>query len=165
MDFSAYEKGNPFMSYNHIQICKVDPDCCVVKVNLVAESMNLHGHVHGGLLYAMADCVAGIFARMDGRDYVTQSAHINFLHNVQSGTIFAKAEIIKRGKHMAYFHISITDQDDHLLCDGISIVLIFPILITHEKTPCKKGIYFIHRNRKKKAHPNRHAQQSTASCA
>ena len=49
MDFSAYEKGNPFMSYNHIQICKVDPDCCVVKVNLVAESMNLHGHVHGGL--------------------------------------------------------------------------------------------------------------------
>lgn len=54
MDFSAYEKGNPFMSYNHIQICKVDPDCCVVKVNLVAESMNLHGHVHGGLLYAMA---------------------------------------------------------------------------------------------------------------
>lgn len=43
MDFSAYEKGNPFMSYNHIQICKVDPDCCVVKVNLVAESMNLHG--------------------------------------------------------------------------------------------------------------------------
>jgi len=64
MDFSAYEKGNPFMSYNHIQICKVDPDCCVVKVNLVAESMNLHGHVHGGLLYAMADCVAGIFARM-----------------------------------------------------------------------------------------------------
>ena len=42
MDFSAYEKGNPFMSYNHIQICKVDPDCCVVKVNLVAESMNLH---------------------------------------------------------------------------------------------------------------------------
>ena len=47
----------------------------------------------------------------------------------------------------------------------ISIVLIFPILITHEKTPCKKGIYFIHRNRKKKAHPNRHAQQSTASCA
>ena len=115
MDFSAYEKGNPFMSYNHIQICKVDPDCCVVKVNLVAESMNLHGHVHGGLLYAMADCVAGIFARMDGRDYVTQSAHINFLHNVQSGTIFAKAEIIKRGKHMAYFHISITDQDDHAL--------------------------------------------------
>ena len=107
------------MSYNHIQICKVDPDCCVVKVNLVAESMNLHGHVHGGLLYAMADCVAGIFARMDGRDYVTQSAHVNFLHNVQSGTIFAKAEIIKRGKHMAYFHISITDQDDHLLCDGM----------------------------------------------
>ena len=102
MDFSAYEKGNPFMSYNHIQICKVDPDCCVVKVNLVAESMNLHGHVHGGLLYAMADCVAGIFARMDGRDYVTQSAHINFLHNVQSGTIFAKAEIIKRGTWLTF---------------------------------------------------------------
>ena len=50
MDFSAYEKGNPFMSYNHIQICKVDPDCCVVKVNLVAESMNLHGHVQASAI-------------------------------------------------------------------------------------------------------------------
>ena len=33
MDFSAYEKGNPFMSYNHIQICKVDPDCCVERIS------------------------------------------------------------------------------------------------------------------------------------
>ena len=91
----------------------------MVKVNLVAESNESSWTRTWRIVICNGRLRGGNFCQNDGRDYVTQSAHINFLHNVQSGTIFAKAEIIKRGKHMAYFHISITDQDDHLLCDGM----------------------------------------------
>lgn len=62
------------MHYNHIQICEAGSEKCVVKVDLVAESKNLHGHIHGGLLYGMADCAAGVAARVNGDDFVTQSA-------------------------------------------------------------------------------------------
>lgn len=113
-----YEQANPFMAYNHIQICQLSPEKSVVKVDLVPESKNMDGHVHGGLLYSMADCAAGITARSNGKNYVTQSAHINFLKNVNSGTIYATAEVVKRGSHIAVFHVSITDEKNSLLADG-----------------------------------------------
>lgn len=56
---------------------------------------------------------------VNGDDFVTQSAHINFLHNVRSGTIYACAEPVKRGGHMAVFHVSITDPGNTLLADGV----------------------------------------------
>ena len=100
-DFRAYAKSNPFMEYNHISIVSVSPDRCVVKVD------------------AMADCVAGIISRTDGADYVTQSAHMNFLHNVQSGTLYAAAETVRRGHKLAIFHVTVTDEKGDLLIDGV----------------------------------------------
>ena len=118
-DFRAYAKSNPFMEYNHISIVSVSPDRCVVKVDLAPESKNRNGYAHGGLLYAMADCVAGIVSRTDGADYVTQSAHMNFLHSVQSGTLYAAAETVRRGHKLAIFHVTVTDEIGDLLIDGV----------------------------------------------
>ena len=94
-DFRAYAKSNPFMEYNHISIVSVSPDRCVVKVDL------------------------GIVSRTDGADYVTQSAHMNFLHNVQSGTLYAAAETVRRGHKLAIFHVTVTDEKGDLLIDGV----------------------------------------------
>ena len=121
-DVDAYAANNPFMAYNHIQITAIGEDVngdyyAEVSVELRPESMNLHGAVHGGLLYGLADCVAGIAARCDGSDYVTQSAHINFLRNTGRGTVFAHAEVIRRGRHMAVIHVIVRDDADRLLAD------------------------------------------------
>lgn len=116
--FRAYEENNPFMAYNHIEICTASPKCSVVQVTLQPESRNLHGRAHGGLLYAMADCVAGVAARAEGEDFVTQSAHINFLKNTDQGTIYAKATEVSRGRTLAVFQIEITDDRDRLLAAG-----------------------------------------------
>ena len=99
-DADVYAANNPFMAHNHIEITRIDREedgdyCAEVRVVLRPESMNLHGAVHGGLLYGLADCVAGIVSRTDGADYVTQSAHMNFLHNVQGGTLYATAETVQ----------------------------------------------------------------------
>lgn len=55
----------------------------------------------------------------DGADYVTQSAHMNFLHNVQSGTLYAAAETVRRGHKLAIFHVTVTDEKGDLLTDGV----------------------------------------------
>lgn len=90
-DADVYAANNPFMAHNHIEITRIDREedgdyCAEVRVVLRPESMNLHGAVHGGLLYGLADCVAGIAARCDGNDYVTQSAHVNFLAQHEAGS-------------------------------------------------------------------------------
>lgn len=118
-DFEEYAKNNAFMGYNHIEICSASPESSVVKVELRPESMNLHGAVHGGLLYAMCDCVAGITARsVGGMDYVTQSGHINFLRNVKTGTVYAQADTVKRGRRVIVMHITVYNEEHKLLADG-----------------------------------------------
>ncbi len=121
-DVDAYAANNPFMAYNHIRITSIAPDGngehhAEVAVTLRPESMNLHGAVHGGLLYGLADCVAGIAARCDGNDYVTQSAHVNFLRNTKQGTVYALAEIVRRGRHMVVIHVTVRDAQERLLAD------------------------------------------------
>ena len=121
-DVDAYAANNPFMAYNHIRITSIAPDGrgdCRAEgaVTLQPESMNLHGAVHGGLLYGLADCVAGIAARCDGNDYVTQSAHVNFLRNTKQGTVYALAEIVRRGRHMVVIHVTVRDAQERLLAD------------------------------------------------
>ena len=121
-DADAYTANNPFMAYNHIQITVIGEDAngdhyAEVSVELRPESMNLHGAVHGGLLYGLADCVAGIAARCDGNDYVTQSAHVNFLRNTKQGTVYALASVVRRGRHMVVLHVAIRDAEERLLAD------------------------------------------------
>lgn len=118
-DFEEYTKNNAFMGYNHIEICSVSPESSVVRVVLQPESKNLHGAMHGGLIYAMCDCVAGITARsIGGVDYVTQSGHINFLRNVKSGTVYAQADTIKRGRRVIVMHITVYNEEHKLMADG-----------------------------------------------
>lgn len=121
-DFEGYQRGNPFMDYNNIKIVSVGTERSQVRMEITPAGRNLNGAVHGGLLYTMADCVAGITARADGRNYVTQSANINFLRNVTEGTLFATAEAVKRGKRVAVIHVKVEDQKQLLLAD-ISISL------------------------------------------
>ena len=61
--------------------------------------------------------IPGIAARCDGNDYVTQSAHVNFLRNTKQGTVYALAEIVRRGRHMVVLHVTARDAQERLLAD------------------------------------------------
>ena len=82
LDPDEYVKHNPFMGYTNMKIEKISPECSEISMKITHGVTNLMGMVHGGMLYALADVVTGLTARADGRKYVTQSAHINFIRNV-----------------------------------------------------------------------------------
>lgn len=117
-DFERYQRENPFMDYNHIEIVFVEPERSQVRMAVTPSGRNLNGAVHGGLLYTMVDCVAGVTARADGRNYVTQSAYINFLKNVTKGILFATGEIVRRGNRVAVVHVRVENEDAVLLADA-----------------------------------------------
>ncbi|MCD7929274.1 MAG: PaaI family thioesterase [Clostridiales bacterium] len=62
---------------------------------------NPYGIVHGGLLYTMADMVAGATARQHGRHPVTLDSNMHFLRNVTSGVLTARAEVVRAGGSVA----------------------------------------------------------------
>ena len=113
-----YEQGNPFLDYNHIKVVSASPDRAEMAVELVPESRNLFGFMHGGLIYTLLECTAGLAARQDGRRYVTQSSHINFLTNCRQGTVRAVAQAVRRGRQLAVFRVQVLAEDGKLMADG-----------------------------------------------
>ncbi|MBP3710606.1 MAG: PaaI family thioesterase [Treponema sp.] len=108
-------QNNPFMRYNHICAGNVKRDAAETYLDITKESLNIYGMVHGGALYTVADCCAGMTARTDGRTYVTQSSAVQFIRNVHEGRITARGKIMHRGKYTAIVNVIITDERDTLL--------------------------------------------------
>ena len=117
LDPQEYLANNPFMQHNHMEITKVSPECSEIRMKVHPEGLNIMAMVHGGLIYSLADVVTGITARADGRRYVTQSAHINFIKNISEGTVIAKGILVRRGRSITIVRGEVTDAEGKLLAD------------------------------------------------
>ena len=107
IDPDEYVKNNPFMEYTNMKIEKISPECSEISMKITHGVTNLMGMVHGGMLYALADVVTGLTARADGKKYVTQSAHVNFIRNVS----------VRRGRTITIVRSEVTDEKGNLLAD------------------------------------------------
>ena len=114
------EKRIPFMDYNGIDIVSVSTEHSVLKATLTENSENPYGLIHGGLIYTMMDCTAGITARADGNAYVTQNSYVNFLSNVKGEKeIYSESDVIRRGKTMTIVHVIVRTESGQILADGV----------------------------------------------
>ena len=110
--------GNAFAVFNHLEVEHVEPDYAVFRLEIRPESKNPFGFVHGGMLAGMADNAAGYAAHSDGRTYVTQSSHLNYIHNQANGVIRAAGRVLHRGKTVCLTRVDITGEDGALLATG-----------------------------------------------
>lgn len=117
LDPEKYLANNPFMQHNHMKITKVSTECSEIIMEVHPDGLNIMGMVHGGLIYSLADVVTGITARADGRKYVTQSAHINFIGNVSEGTVTARGILVRRGRSITIVRGVVTDENGRMLAD------------------------------------------------
>ncbi len=115
---NMYIEKNHFMTYNSIIPVHAGENDSLVRTELKTEGMNLSGYAHGGLLAAMADTAAGIAARGDGRDYVTQSLNINYISNIRSGQLCARGEVVHRGKTITVVRVRIENEAGKLLVEA-----------------------------------------------
>lgn len=117
LDPETYLASNPFMQHNHMYITEIGIDTSEIRMEVHPDSLNIMGQIHGGLLYSLADVVTGLTARADGRKYVTQSAHVNFIGNVSEGTIIAKGNLVRRGRSITIVRGVVTDANGKLLLE------------------------------------------------
>lgn len=109
---------NSFVSWIGIELEELEADRAVVRLEPDQQHMNPYGIVHGGVYCTMADTVAGIAARTDGRDYVTQCSSMNFLRSQSEGTIWAEARVRHRGRSTCVVEANVTGTDGKLLATG-----------------------------------------------
>ncbi|MBR3367126.1 MAG: PaaI family thioesterase [Lachnospiraceae bacterium] len=101
---------NLFAKYNHVRLSVVERDHVEVYLDIVPESLNARGTVHGGAYFAMADACAGIVSRTDGRMYVTQTATVQYLRAATEGRLTAVGTVLHRGRTSCLVEIRIAED-------------------------------------------------------
>ena len=105
-------------SFNHIKMTVVKRDYAEVRLELVPESMNFRGTVHGGAYFTMADMCSGIVCRTDGRSYATQHASVEYMRAANGGVLTGRGRTIHRGRTSCVVEVRITTEEDKLVFMG-----------------------------------------------
>lgn len=92
---------NQFIRLCGIQLLEDPEGNYYAQTQVTSQIHNPYGIVHGGLLYTMADMVSGATARQYGKHPVTLDSDMHFLRNVSSGTLTARAELVRAGGSVA----------------------------------------------------------------
>lgn len=109
---------NGFLQNNNMKITEVRSGYAKVEMKIDDKLLNIHGLVHGGALFALADTAAGTASFTTGKKSVTLNASINFIKPGVNGTVYAIAEEISAGRTTGVYEVFIFDDEDNLLCRG-----------------------------------------------
>jgi|SRR5210317_1194467 len=124
---------NTLMETLNIEICDVGVDFLTAKMPVNSSVYQPDGILHGGATAALAESVGSFAAHIfiDAQKYSVRGIEIscNHLKSVNSGTVYAKATFIHKGRTTQLFDIKITDDDDNL----ISVCKLTTISLPKEK--------------------------------
>jgi uncharacterized protein (TIGR00369 family) len=102
-----------------------------VTIRMPVEAMHkqVYGVVHGGVLAALADTAGGLATYMDcprGTRVATVEMKINFLEAVEAGAVFAEAEVVRRGRHIAVVDCDVRDDRGRLVAKALMTFFVGP---------------------------------------
>lgn len=107
-------KTNPYINFLEIDFTEVEDGRVEARMPLHDEQRQYSGVIHGGVLAALADTVAGFAAYTMlpiDRDVLTAGLNISFLRAAWGKELIAKGYVVKPGRHLHFCECEI-------YCDG-----------------------------------------------
>lgn len=119
MNYSKEAAKTPYIAYNGIEIYDCKKGFCMGKIKIEEHHKNLHGSVHGGCMFSLADTVAGYTAMTEGTVVTTLNASINYFHPaINTEYLYCKGESVKTGKTVTVVRTTLFDDNGKVLADG-----------------------------------------------
>ena len=126
IDFSEFKSSfdsNPYHQYLGITVVERRPGYGKIVLSKDGNTPGgIGGGVHGGVLAAMVDIamLVAIFAEMKEGEQPAGTAElsITYLHQAHGNSIYATANVIKRGRQLSLVEVDITDEEDRLCARG-----------------------------------------------
>lgn len=112
--------SNPFGQFLNIRITDIKKGVATAEMPVSSEHLNPAGSVHGGCLFTLADIVGGAAASSYGIHIATADSSFYFLRAGLSVTrLIGKAKEIKHGKRLLVYNVTIYNDQNQLLAEGI----------------------------------------------
>ena len=105
-----------FSQWLGIEILEIKEGYSKVKMAVRKEMINGFGIVHGGIAFSLADSAFAFACNNRNILSVALDTSINFIKPVQVDDLLtAEAQELHNGKSTGLYHITITNQQDHLV--------------------------------------------------
>lgn len=106
--------ANPFFCLMGIEVVSAGEGKAVLKMTVRPDMYNGVGWLQGGMLTAIADeaMALALYTRLaPGEGIATISESTSFIRGVREGTIIAEAQVIRKGRRVAFME-SVVRMDD-----------------------------------------------------
>jgi len=105
-----------FWGYVGFELEELTPSSATVSLEIKQHHHNLLGIVHGGVLMTMLDNTMGlIMLQHPELRMVTATMNTHFLHNISTGRIYCKAELLHRTQRTITMTASIYNEQNERL--------------------------------------------------
>lgn len=104
-----------YLQSNDMHVVEVKERYAKVEMIIDEQILNVHGFVHGGALYSLADTAAGAASFATGRDSVTLSGTINYIKPGKGGKLIGIAQEISAGRTTGVYEVFIFNDAEVLL--------------------------------------------------
>ncbi|TGY67365.1 PaaI family thioesterase [Dubosiella muris] len=108
--------SSQYLQSNDMKVVDIDRGFARVEMIIDEHILNIHGFVHGGALFSLADTVAGAASFATGRDSVTLTGSINYIKPGKGGKLIGVATEISAGRTTGVYEVFIYNDEQVLLC-------------------------------------------------
>lgn len=108
--------SSQYLQSNDMKVVDIDRGFARVEMIIDEHILNIHGFVHGGAVFSLADTVAGAASFATGRDSVTLTGSINYIKPGKGGKLIGVATEISAGRTTGVYEVFIYNDEQVLLC-------------------------------------------------
>lgn len=123
---------NPYAQKLGIVIEELNTGYARATMRVMDDEVNPFGRAHGGCCFSLADITSGAACFTYGVQSATANASYNYLGAGKGGEILtAEAVTIKRGGHLCFFDVRVTNEEGKLIGTGCFTYYMFdkPLII------------------------------------
>ena len=110
---------DPWAVDNGIHLISMAPDKTEGIMMITDQNQQQYGTVHGGMLVAFADTIAGHSLTPHGKMCVTQGSTVNFLRPAAGSYLFCRATPVKVGKRICVVSVEQRNDKDELVTTAL----------------------------------------------
>ncbi len=107
--------NSQYLQSNDMKVTELSEGYARVEMLIDEQILNVHGFVHGGALYSLADTAAGAASFATGRDSVTLNGTIHYIKPGKGGKLIGVATEISRGRTTGIYEVFLYNDVEILL--------------------------------------------------
>lgn len=110
---------DPWAVDNGIHLISMEHDKTEGIMMITRQNQQQYGTVHGGMLVAFADTIAGHSLAAHGKMCVTQGSTVNFLRPAAGAYLFCRAVPVKVGKRICVVSVEQWNDKDEMVTTAL----------------------------------------------